>query len=50
MKELGIVCNVVKVHVEITEGLEASARKARYVALDKLQADAVFLRHTQLSR
>ena len=46
MKELGIECNVVKVNVEITEGLEASARKARYVALDELQADAVFLGHT----
>ena len=46
MKELGIECNVVKVNVEITDGLEASARKARYVALDELQGDAVFLGHT----
>jgi Predicted ATPase of the PP-loop superfamily implicated in cell cycle control len=46
MKELGIECNVVKVSVEITEGLEASARKARYGALDNLQADAIFLGHT----
>jgi tRNA(Ile)-lysidine synthase len=46
MKELGVECAVVKVNVEITEGLEASARKARYGALDNLQADAIFLGHT----
>ena len=46
MKQLEIDCTVVKVKVEITEGLEASARKARYVALDQLQADAIFLGHT----
>ena len=46
MKKLNLDCSVVKVNVEITEGLEASARKARYVALDELQVDAVFLGHT----
>jgi len=46
MKQINLECSVVKVNVEITEGLEASARKARYVALDELQADAVFLGHT----
>ena len=33
MKSLGIECNVVKISVNITEGLEASARKARYELL-----------------
>jgi len=46
MRELGIECRVVKVNVEISEGLEASARKARYEALGELQTDAVFLGHT----
>jgi tRNA(Ile)-lysidine synthase len=46
LKQLGIDCTVVKVKIEITEGLEASARKARFVALDQLQADAIFLGHT----
>lgn len=46
MKKLNLECSVVKVKVDITEGLEASARKARYVALDSLQADAIFLGHT----
>ena len=39
------------VSVEITEGLEASARKARYAALDSvgdtLNAVAIFLGHTR---
>jgi tRNA(Ile)-lysidine synthase len=46
MKKLNLECSVMKVKIEITEGLEASARKARYVALDSLQADAIFLGHT----
>jgi len=46
MKSLGIECNVVKISVNITEGLEASARKARYEALDEITADAIFLGHT----
>ncbi len=51
MKSLGIETTVVKVSVEITEGLEASARKARYAALDSvgdtLNAVAIFLGHTR---
>ena len=51
MKSLGIETTVAKVSVEITEGLEASARKARYAALDsvgnKLNAVAIFLGHTR---
>jgi len=46
MKSLGIECNVVKISVNITEGLEASARKARYEALDEITAAAIFLGHT----
>ena len=46
METLGISCTVVKVHVEITDGLEASARKARYDALNEITADAIFLGHT----
>ena len=46
METLGISCTVVKVHVEITDGLEASARKARYEALNELNTDAIFLGHT----
>jgi tRNA(Ile)-lysidine synthase len=46
MKTLGIDCSIEKVVVEITEGLEASARRARYEAFDKLNVDAVFLGHT----
>ncbi|MEI7540038.1 MAG: tRNA lysidine(34) synthetase TilS [Actinomycetes bacterium] len=46
MNTLGITCNVMKVNVEITEGLEASARKARYEAFNELNADAIFLGHT----
>ena len=51
MKSLGIETTVAKVSVEITEGLEASARKARYAALDlvgeTLNAVAIFLGHTR---
>ena len=51
MKSLGIETTVAKVIVEITEGLEASARKARYAALDSvgetLNAVAIFLGHTR---
>ena len=51
MKSLGIETTVAKVSVEITEGLEASARKARYAALDSvgdtLNAVAIFLGHTR---
>ena len=51
MKSLGIETTIEKVSVEITEGLEASARKARYAALDSvgdtLNAVAIFLGHTR---
>lgn len=51
MKILGIQTTIEKVSVDITEGLEASARKARYAALDsigrKLNAVAIFLGHTR---
>ena len=51
MKSLGIETTISKVTVNITEGLEASARKARYAALDdagnKLNAVAIFLGHTR---
>ena len=46
MQSLEISCDVVIVKVEITDGLESSARKARYEALDELNADAIFLGHT----
>lgn len=46
MKQLNLECIIVKVNVENTEGLEASARKARYSALDNVAADAIFLGHT----
>jgi tRNA(Ile)-lysidine synthase len=46
MQTLGITCMAVKVNVQITDGLEASARKARYQAFDELNADAIFLGHT----
>ena len=46
MDSLGIPCTIVKVTVEITDGLEASARKARYDALNEQSADAIFLGHT----
>ena len=51
MKSLGIETTIEKVSVEITDGLEASARKARYAALDSigttLNAAAIFLGHTR---
>lgn len=51
MKSLGIETTIEKVSVEITDGLEASARKARYAALDSfgvsLSAVAIFLGHTR---
>lgn len=51
MKALGIETSIENVTVEITEGLEASARKARYAALDTvgnaLNAAAIFLGHTR---
>lgn len=51
MKSLGIETTIEKVTVNITDGLEASARKARYAALDsvgdKLNAVAIFLGHTR---
>ncbi|MSW02639.1 MAG: tRNA lysidine(34) synthetase TilS [Actinobacteria bacterium] len=51
MKLLGIETTIEKVTVDITEGLEASARKARYAALDaignKVNAVAIFLGHTR---
>jgi len=51
LSEMEIVCLVKKVSVDIKEGLEASARKARYEALEKTakeeNAVAVFLGHTK---
>lgn len=51
MNSLGIETTIEKVSVEITDGLEASARKARYAALDSigvmLNATAIFLGHTR---
>ena len=51
MKSLDIETTIARVTVNITEGLEASARKARYAALDevskKLNSVAVFLGHTR---
>ncbi len=46
MQEIGINCTVIKVSVNIIDGLEASARKARYEAFNQLNADAIFLGHT----
>ncbi len=46
MESLGIACTVKKIKVEITDGLESSARRARYEVLDGLNADAIFLGHT----
>jgi tRNA(Ile)-lysidine synthase len=46
MKTLGIECMVEKIAVEITDGLEASARRARYEAFERLNADVIFLGHT----
>ena len=51
LTDLNIVCLVKKVTVDIQEGLEASARKARYQALAEVataeNAVAVFLGHTK---
>ena len=51
MHSLGVETTIEKVIVNITEGLEASARKARYAALNalgkKLNAAAIFLGHTR---
>ena len=51
MKSIGLSTTIEKITVEITEGLEASARKARYAALDaageKMNAVAIFLGHTR---
>ena len=51
LSELGItLVEIVKVNVEIIDGLEASARRARYAALDaaaeKHNAKLIFLGHT----
>ncbi|CAB4334709.1 MAG: tRNA lysidine(34) synthetase TilS [Actinobacteria bacterium] len=46
MKTLGVECTIEKIAVEITDGLESSARRARYEALDRLNAAAIFLGHT----
>ena len=49
--QLSIPCVIEKVDVQITDGLEASARRARYEALEKCakdnQAVAVLLGHTK---
>ena len=52
LNAMGITENeIFKVNVEISQGLEASARKARYEALDecaeKYKAVAIYLGHTQ---
>ncbi len=51
VKQLSIPCIVEKATVEITDGLEASARRARYSALDKCAAEnsavAILLGHTK---
>jgi tRNA(Ile)-lysidine synthase len=51
LKELGILqSEIIKVTVELTDGLEASARRARYEALEqaaaKYNAKLIFLGHT----
>ncbi|CAB4703064.1 unannotated protein [freshwater metagenome] len=46
MKTLGIECTIEKIAVEITDGLESSARRARYEAFDRLNSVAIFLGHT----
>jgi tRNA(Ile)-lysidine synthase len=50
-KTLNLETRIEKVNVEITDGLEASARRARYVAFEKvakeLSAVAIFLGHTK---
>lgn len=51
LNALAIETTIEKVSVEVTEGLEASARKARYAALDSisttLNAAGIFLGHTR---
>ena len=51
VKQLSIPCLVEKVNVEVTDGLEASARRARYAALEKCAKDnnavAILLGHTK---
>ena len=51
MNSLGIQTTIRKVNVIMSEGLEASARKARYAALDlvgnEMKAVAIFLGHTR---
>ena len=51
MNSLGIQATIRKVNVIMSEGLEASARKARYAALDlvgnEMNAVAIFLGHTR---
>ena len=50
-QQLKFECKIVKVNVEVTDGMEASARRARYKALDKFaeenKAVAIFLGHTK---
>ena len=50
-KTLNFETRIEKVNVDITDGLEASARRARYVAFEKvakeLSAVAIFLGHTK---
>ena len=51
LKNFGLDCIIRKVNVDLKNGLEASARKARYQALqevaDEQRAAAVFLGHTR---
>lgn len=51
LKNFGLDCIIRKVNVDLKNGLEASARKARYEALqevaNELRAVAVFLGHTR---
>ena len=51
LSQMGITCLIKKVNVEVKEGLEASARKARYNALNEVAQQenvvAIFLGHTQ---
>ena len=51
LKSFGLECVVKKVKVELKDGLEASARKARYNALQEIAVEknavAVFLGHTR---
>jgi tRNA(Ile)-lysidine synthase len=51
LSKFGIKCVIKKVTVDIKEGLEASARKARYEAINEVAQDesavAVFLGHTK---